>query len=60
VVDTVEETAPGASSSLRYDAATDTYVYVWKTEKAWADSCRRPSPTLTDGTAHEARFSFVK
>jgi hypothetical protein len=29
------------NSSLSYDAATQTYTYVWKTEKSWANTCRQ-------------------
>ena len=35
-------------------ASTGTYTYVWKTEKAWAGSCRIVSVRLVDGTTHEA------
>ena len=31
---------PGAST-LTYDAASDTYSYVWKTDKSWTGTCRQ-------------------
>ena len=45
-------------SGLTYDPASDTYTYAWKTEKAWAGSCRYLSLQLTDGTEHRAAFQF--
>jgi hypothetical protein len=39
-VDAIEQTVNANSSGLTYDAATDRYTYVWKTQKAWA-GCRR-------------------
>jgi hypothetical protein len=59
-VDGLEETVTAGSSTLRYDSDTGRYVYVWKTEKAWAGTCRALSVTLADGTIHEALFKFVK
>jgi hypothetical protein len=50
------ETAGG--SSLTYDAGTGQYVYTWKTEKAWAGTCRQLIATLNDGTQHVANFQF--
>jgi len=44
------------SNRLTYDPSTDTYNYIWKTNKAWAGSCRQ----LIDGTSHMALFSFKK
>jgi FG-GAP repeat len=36
----IEQTVTAGGSSLSYDAATDTYTYVWKTEKSWEGTCR--------------------
>jgi uncharacterized delta-60 repeat protein len=58
--DQVEETSTAGSSSLSYDATSDRYNYVWKTDKAWADSCRVLTVTLIDGTSHTAKFKFTK
>lgn len=39
--DVVEQTATAGSSSLSYDATTDQYIYVWKTDKGWVNTCRQ-------------------
>jgi len=57
-IDEIEETVSARSSSLSYDATTGQYTYVWKTEKAWANSCRQLVVRLADGTEHVARFMF--
>ena len=57
-VDDIEQTVTAGGSSLSYDAATDTYSYVWKTNKAWAGTCRQLIVTLVDGTQHLANFKF--
>jgi hypothetical protein len=59
-LDTVEQTVTAGGSSLSYDADVDQYVYVWKSDKAWAGTCRRLDVTLIDGTRHSAHFKFVK
>jgi microsomal dipeptidase-like Zn-dependent dipeptidase len=46
---------PGASQ-FGYDAGTNLYQFNWKTEKAWANSCRRLLVRLDDGTVHTAEF----
>ncbi len=48
---------PG-ESELSYDAKSAQYTYVMKTEKAWANTCRTLTVTLTDGTSHKASFKF--
>jgi hypothetical protein len=45
-------------SSLSYDDTTGQYSYVWKTEKAWAGTCRQLVVRLSDGTDHVASFMF--
>jgi hypothetical protein len=45
-------------SSLSYDATTDTYTYVWKTEKAWAGTRRTLVVKLADGTRETVQFKF--
>ena len=57
-VDDVEETVSAGGSSLSYDAATNQYVYVWKTDKAWAQTCRRLVLRLIDGSDHVAAIKF--
>jgi hypothetical protein len=52
------ETAGG--SSLSYDAQTQQYTYVWKSERAWAGTCREIRFRLNDGTEeHALRFHFT-
>lgn len=60
LVDGVEETVTAGSSSLSYDPVTNQYIYVWKTDKAWANTCRQLVVKLNDGTYHRANFKFVK
>jgi WD40-like Beta Propeller Repeat len=57
--DAIETTTAGASG-LTYDAVTDTYTYVWKTDKAWAGKCGTLELGLTDGSSHTAEFTFTK
>jgi len=45
-------------TALTYDPASDTYTYVWKTDKAWAGTCRYLSLQLVDGTEHRAALQF--
>ena len=56
----IEETVAAGSSSLSYDASTGHYIYVWKTDKAWATTCRQLVVQLNDGTSHRANFQFKK
>ncbi len=58
--DAIEETDTAGSSSLSYDPTTDTYNYVWKTDKEWAGTCRQLVVKLDDGTYHYADFNFTK
>lgn len=59
-IDPVEETSTAGSSGLSYNATIDQYNYVWKTDKAWAGSCRQLQVQLKDGTYHNASFKFLK
>ena len=56
--DVIEETVTAGGSSLNYDAAAGQYIYVWKTEKAWVNTCRHLAIKLNDGTYHRAEFRF--
>jgi hypothetical protein len=58
--DAIEETVTSGGSSLSYDATLDQYNYVWKTDKAWAGTCRKLIVRLIDGTDHVAYFNFTK
>jgi hypothetical protein len=57
-LDIIEQTVTAGSSSLSYDATTDIYTYVWKTDRSWANTCRQLTVTLTDGSVHVANFKF--
>ena len=59
-LDPVEETTTAGASSLAYDAVTGQYRYTWKTDKAWANSCRQLVVRLADGTDHTALFRFTR
>jgi predicted extracellular nuclease len=54
----IDETFTAGSNSLTYDPLTDTYSYVWKTNKSWANTCRQLIVKLDDGTLHRANFQF--
>ncbi len=56
--DAIEETVTAGKSSLRFKAGAGQYVYVWKTVRAWSDSCRVFEIVLADGTRHQASFEF--
>lgn len=58
--DAIEQTVTAGGSSLSYDAATDQYTYVWKTDKAWANTCRTLVLKLSDGSYYRANFKFKK
>jgi hypothetical protein len=60
LVDPIESTVTAGNSSLSYDPVADQYNYVWKTDKAWANSCRQLTVTLADGTSHYAKFKLLK
>jgi CheY-specific phosphatase CheX len=51
----VPATNPGASQ-FSFDPITGLYQFNWKTDKAWANSCRRLLVRLDDGTVHSADF----
>jgi len=54
----VEETVNAGFSSLSYDATSDRYNYVWKTENSWKNTCRQLNVVLNDGTTQSAKFKF--
>lgn len=56
--DGIEETVTASNSSLSYSPTSDTYTYVWKTERTWAGTCRQLVVKLSDGTIHRANFQF--
>ena len=54
----VTETVIAGGSSLTYDAASDQYSYVWKTNKAWKGTCRILIVRLNDDSQYLAKFRF--
>lgn len=62
--DALEEIATAGSSGLHYDGTVNPpvgqYIYVWKSDKSWAGTCRRLDLKLADGTTHSANFSFKR
>ena len=55
----IEQTISPGDSSLSYDPLADLYTYAWKTQKAWAGSCRRLELKFYDGgTQAHAEFAF--
>jgi hypothetical protein len=57
LVDGIEQTVSSGSSVLTYDAATDTYSYVWKTDKAWS-GCRQLVAKFVDAGTQRANFKM--
>jgi uncharacterized repeat protein (TIGR01451 family) len=51
-------TVTAGGSSLSYDAGSDQYNYVWKTDSSWAGTCRQLQVKLNDGSVHVANFKF--
>jgi hypothetical protein len=47
-----------SEGGLSYDAASDTYTYVWKTDKSWEGTCRQLIVKLNDGIERVAFFTF--
>jgi len=54
----VVATARTSRSRLTYNGATDTYTFVWKTDKSWAGTCRQFVITFVDGSSYAANFQF--
>lgn len=62
--DLIESTVTAGGSSLNYDGTVNLpygqYIYVWKTDKAWAGKCRQFQMKLIDGETHTANFKFTR
>jgi hypothetical protein len=54
----VSQTVEANSNSISYDANADQYNFVWKTDSAWAGTCRQLVVQLNDGSIHRANFKF--
>jgi hypothetical protein len=50
----------GSSDSLNYAKGVDQYTFAWKTDKAWAGTCRVLILVLRDGTVHAVAVQFSK
>jgi hypothetical protein len=48
------------SGTLSYRATQDRYTYSWKTDRAWAGTCRQLVVVLADGTYHHANVRLTK
>ena len=55
---TLQPVGAAGDGGLNYDAAAGRYDVVWKTDKAWAGSCRVLVIRLTDGAEFHAYFQF--
>ena len=49
-----------SAGPLSYNSRVDQYTYTWKTEKAWAGTCRLLTVKLVDGAVHTAKFNFTR
>jgi hypothetical protein len=52
------EAATAGNSGLSYDSLSDTYTFVWKTDKSMAGTCQQFTLLLVDGSDHLAYFQF--
>ena len=58
-VDVINETVTAGGSSLSYDSTSGRYNYVWKTDKAWAGTCRQLILNFNNGSIQRANFKFT-
>ncbi len=54
----IEETVNTGGSSLSYNATTDQYSYIWKTDKGWKGTRRMLIVRFNDSSQHLAKFRF--
>jgi hypothetical protein len=54
-----EPAATPSWDSFGYQAYTDRYYFPWKTTRAYRNTCREFTLSLTDGTTHSAYLRFV-
>ncbi len=55
--DTIEEVVAAGSTVLRYDLASEQFIYNWSTSSGWR-GCRLLILTTADGVQHMAKFNF--
>lgn len=60
ITDAIEKVVAARGSGLSYNALTDIYTYVWKTDKAWAGQCQRLVLRFADGSEQVALFRYGK
>jgi hypothetical protein len=53
-----EPTSTAGGSALSYDPLTTMYTYAWKTNPAWAGTCRQLVVVVFDGTTKRANVQF--
>jgi len=58
LVDSVEETTSESPDMLTYSPGTGQYQFTWKTDKAWAATCREFVIRFREGTEAQALFRF--
>lgn len=51
-------TPTNSAAGLRFHSGDMVYSYAWKTDRAWAGTCRQFVLVLTDGSVHRANFQF--
>lgn len=54
----IQQIVNADNTNLSYDAKSDQYQYVWKTESSWAGTCRQLVIKLNDGSERRANFRF--
>jgi predicted extracellular nuclease len=54
----LDATTPTEGPGLSYSASDGLYQYAWKTDKAWANTCRTFVLGLDDGTKHYVDVQF--
>jgi hypothetical protein len=54
----IQRSVDAASPSFAYEPTTHTYVYTWKTDSSWADSCRELTFTFRDSSSRSVLFDF--
>jgi YVTN family beta-propeller protein/VCBS repeat-containing protein len=57
-VDDIATTTAASAAGLQYEAGSDTYTYVWKTDKSWKSTCRQLTVRLDDGSTRILLFQF--
>jgi hypothetical protein len=57
-IDAIEQTVTANSSGLTYSAGNGQYTYTWKTQKAWAGTCRQLVLKFNDGSVLRANFKL--